>query len=80
MIPAGFKFFRGRTHQKKKKYRDARDLGSPPPDKANANRMSAEGISVFYGAGDHATALSYHLPMGAAEALTRLDKLGVNTP
>jgi hypothetical protein len=39
-------------------WRSAADLGSPPPQRAAANRMSPAGISIFYGATDRATAIA----------------------
>lgn len=36
----------------------ASDLGSPPPARAAANRMSPAGISIFYGATDRTTAIA----------------------
>lgn len=52
-IPAGRTFWRGRlvSESRKPEYRAAA-LGSPPRDKASANRMSPAGISVFYGSDD----------------------------
>lgn len=48
-IPAGTSFYRARNVNKEdlKNLTDS-TLGAPPCDKAAANRMSAEGISVFY--------------------------------
>lgn len=49
-LASGTRFFRGRMHDKKTKIEFAKDLSSPPHEKAKSNRMSAEGISIFYGA------------------------------
>lgn len=57
-IPAGTNFYRGRMHDKHTRLKHDSELGSPPLDKAKSNRMSAEGISIFYGADDERTALS----------------------
>lgn len=51
-------------------------LGSPPADAANAGRMNARGIAVFYGARDEKTALSeVRPPVGSKVALARFDIL-----
>jgi hypothetical protein len=55
-LPAGTEFFRIRPHRRTEVCADWRSLGSPPPDAAASNRMSAAGISVFYAALDMATA------------------------
>lgn len=48
-------FFRGRMHNDFEGHYSEKDLSAPPIEKAKANRMSAEGISIFYGAGDAET-------------------------
>lgn len=58
LLPTGSKFYRGRMHDKKTKIELAKDLSSPPPEKAKSNRMSAEGISIFYGADSTKTAIA----------------------
>lgn len=50
--------FRAQTHRPDERLEGAERLGSPPADKAASNRMSAEGISVFYSALDPATAVA----------------------
>lgn len=57
-LASGTKFYRGRMHDKKTKMELAKDLSSPPHDKAKSNRMSAEGISIFYGAENEETAIT----------------------
>lgn len=57
-LPSGSRFYRGRMHDKKTKIELAKDLSSPPHEKAKSNRMSAEGISIFYGAGSEKTAIA----------------------
>lgn len=52
------KFYRGRMHYGNTKIEIAKDLCSPPHEKAKSNRMSAEGISIFYGAGNEKTAIT----------------------
>jgi hypothetical protein len=47
--------FRARQHESALVYNSSEDLGSPPPHKAKANRMSPAGISMFYGAFDTET-------------------------
>lgn len=51
-------FYRGRMHNSKTKYSNPKDLCSPPHQNAKPNRMSAEGISVFYGGNDADTAIA----------------------
>lgn len=58
MLPKGTRFYRGRTHDKDVKLTETKDLCTPPSDYARANRMSAEGVPVFYGAANHATVLA----------------------
>jgi len=53
-IRAGTRFFRARD---KHGWKEAKDLGTPPPEFAKANRMSPEGIGMFYGAFDEETCL-----------------------
>jgi len=55
-FPTGSQFFRVRVHERLEVCDNWRPLGSPPPEKALSSRMSAAGISVFYGATDMATA------------------------
>lgn len=57
-LAAGTRFRRGRMHNSQSSYNKAKDLCSPPHNKAKANRMSAEGISIFYGANDERTTIS----------------------
>jgi hypothetical protein len=57
-IPKGTTFYRGRMHNSTVKLVAAKDLCSPPHNKAKSNRMSAEGISIFYGANDEKTAIT----------------------
>lgn len=57
-IPSGTTFYRAQFIGKRdlNKLTDKR-LGAPPASKAKGNRMSAEGISVFYGANDEETCI-----------------------
>lgn len=58
-VPAGRVFWRGRLVGDSKLPRyGAKELGSPPPDKASANRMSPAGISMFYGSDDIETVVA----------------------
>jgi hypothetical protein len=50
------RFFRVRCHRPGEKCNDWKSLGSPPPTRAPSNRMSAAGISMFYGSTNLATA------------------------
>lgn len=45
-------------HDKKTEIELAKDLSSPPHEKAKSNRMSAEGISIFYGTDSAKTAIA----------------------
>lgn len=58
MVTTNHLFYRGRIHDKKTRYSNPKDLCSPPHENAKSNRMSAEGISVFYGAEDVDTAVA----------------------
>ena len=55
-VPTNTVIYRVRSHHKTETCRTREALGSPPDTKAVSNRMSAAGISVFYGAFDLATA------------------------
>lgn len=52
-----FNIYRARQHNLSNYYASSDDLGSPPPNKAKANRMSPPGISMFYGALDCETCM-----------------------
>lgn len=58
-IPVNFPIYRARMHSRSqiKKMSNEKELGSPPWSVAQVNRMSAEGISIFYGASNITTAL-----------------------
>ena len=57
-LPVSTTFFRARVHSPTETLNTATDLGAPRPDQAMyANRMSAAGIAVFYGAMEEQTAL-----------------------
>jgi hypothetical protein len=57
-LPADRILYRVRAHQKAEVCTTRETLGPPPPEKAPTNRMSAAGVSVFYGAFEMATALA----------------------
>jgi hypothetical protein len=58
VVPAGTKIYRVRIVSWKEMLRSAKDLGSPPADRATIpNRMSPVGIPMFYGAFDQDTAI-----------------------
>lgn len=58
-IPAGHNFYRGRmVDEPDSAGYDASTLGSPPPMRASANRMSPAGISMFYGCEDMPTVVA----------------------
>lgn len=67
-LPTGTSFYRCRTSDTNKVYSTAKDLGTPPPDRAMANRMSAAGIATFYGASDEETAITETAQLGDAVA------------
>ena len=51
-----------------------KDLGTPPATAANAGRMNARGIAVFYGAKDAKTAIAeVRPPVGSKAALARFN-------
>jgi hypothetical protein len=57
-LPAGEKLWRSRHQPPGKTYDTAKDVGPPPKEYAvQANRMSAPGISICYGALDQDTAI-----------------------
>lgn len=57
VIPAGTRWVRARLHRAAENPRSAKELGSPPSEWAKTNRMSAAGISAFYGASTQTGAL-----------------------
>ncbi len=57
VVPTGTAFYRARCHDQSPIPADAKELGPPPDDKAQTNRMSPAGISLFSGALDKATAI-----------------------
>lgn len=68
-ITAGSRYVRVRDHEIDEQPQSARELGTPPTDKAaRANRMSPAGIPMFYGSGDADTAIAEmgHSPRPAA--------------
>lgn len=65
-IPANYSFYRGRSHSAGKVFDKEIDFSSPPNNKAKANRMSAEGISVFYCGEDAYTAVQEIAVQGKA--------------
>lgn len=58
LLPDGTRWVRARVHSAHEHPKSARDLGSPPPAVARTNRMSAAGISAFYGASSEAGAIA----------------------
>ena len=56
-IDVGTKLFRARQHGPMATYAKQTELASPPHRKGGANRLSAAGISMFYGAEDEPTAI-----------------------
>jgi len=57
-LPAGTQLFRARQHAPEEVLAVPAELGSPPPRRAPANRMSPPGISMFYAAEGLETALA----------------------
>ncbi len=51
-------FIRARQHNVTETVCVCSDIGTAPPEYASANRFSAEGISIFYGAEDEMTAIN----------------------
>lgn len=60
---------RARRHERSKRARTAKKLGSPPSRHARHNRMSGAGISMFYGAETEHTA-KVEVPRGKGKAVT----------
>jgi hypothetical protein len=71
--------YRARPFQSRKKLAEAlvqpdQHLGPPPPLLANAGRMNARGISVFYGANDPEVAIAeVRPPVGSWVAVAKFD-------
>jgi hypothetical protein len=57
-LQPGRPLFRARQHAPEETLATPAELGSPPRDRAGANRMSPPGISMFYGSEDSDTALA----------------------
>ena len=58
VLPAGTRLFRAREHGPDERFDGPRELGSSPPTVAKTNRMSAAGISAFYGASTRGCAVA----------------------
>ncbi len=56
-VPSNTRFFRARMHNEEETFEFPKDICSPPSHKAKSNRMSAEGISIFYGANNTRTSI-----------------------
>lgn len=69
--------YRARVFQSEKHLLDAlehpeKELGPPPPDRATAGRMNAQGISIFYGATSETAAISeVRPPVGSRIAVAK---------
>ena len=86
-LPAGTRVYRCRARSDGVTYTAAKDLGTPPAQQAQANRMSPAGIAMFYGAFDDATAIAETaepgdtvaslglFETGAAASVVNLDRL-----
>lgn len=58
-LPVGTGIYRVRVHNNDKDYTSAKELGTPPVEKAiYSNRMSPAGIPMFYGSDDEETAVA----------------------
>lgn len=67
-VPEGTAFYRGRlVNHANERMTDAKKLGPAPADKAAANRMSPEGIPMFYGSASPETAIREIAAHGASE-------------
>ena len=62
--PETLKIFRARQHSNNKELKNVIDLGSPPENAAQANRLSPAGIPMFYCAFDSKTAIIEILDFG----------------
>lgn len=56
-LDAGSRLYRVRPHGTRKRYKSAKDLGSPPVEYASQSRMSPAGVAMFYAADEPQTAL-----------------------
>lgn len=57
-VNQGTVYFRARAHDIGKEYKTVDELGPPPIQETKANRMSPQGIAMFYGSADADTAMS----------------------
>jgi len=57
-LPLGTTFMRARCTTKDARFIQPADVGPPPSKLSSASRMSAAGITMFYGAGDTTTAMA----------------------
>jgi hypothetical protein len=80
-LPAGTQLHRVRVHDPRDPVDRAAHLGSPPARAARANRMSAAGIPMFYGALDSDTAVAETVdPADAAERLVTVGRFELTAP
>lgn len=56
--PGSLQLYRARQHGPEEALATPAELGSPPPQRSGANRMSPAGIPMFYGSEDPRTALA----------------------
>ena len=72
-LPEGAELFRARICDSNEKLKNAitdplKHIGPPPPDRARAERMSVDGVAVFYGALESETCLAELRPTIGSEA------------
>ena len=72
-LPEGAELFRARICDSNEKLKNAladpsKHLGPPPPERARAERMSVDGVAVFYGALESGTCLAELRPTIGSEA------------
>jgi hypothetical protein len=80
-LPAGTQLHRVRVHDERDDVGCAKRLGSPPARAAGANRMSAAGIPMFYGALESDTAVAETVdPADAAQRLITVGRFELTAP
>jgi hypothetical protein len=72
-LPEGSELFRARICDSNEKLKNAiadplKHIGPPPPERARAERMSVDGVAVFYGAPESETCLAELRPTIGSEA------------
>jgi hypothetical protein len=72
--PETLDIYRARQHSSENEIKDVAELGSPPENLAQANRLSPAGIPMFYGAFDNKTAIIEILDFGKSTDIVSVGK------